>query len=95
MFLRAHSCIYINAGWLPPFLHITSYDFISSLFARLCVCSPCMHVLCRSAIMSMDNSRPAKRVMSTISNHSEEPEEAEEDEIRSGNLCEINELQEM
>lgn len=41
--------------------------------------------------MSMDNIRPAKRMMSTISNHSEEPEEAEEDEIRSGNLCEINE----
>lgn len=38
--------------------------------------------------MSMDNSRPAKRMMSTISKHSEE---AEEDEIRSGNLCEINE----
>lgn len=39
--------------------------------------------------MSMDNSRPAKRMMSTISKYSEE---AEDDEIRSGNLCEINEF---
>lgn len=39
--------------------------------------------------MSMDNSRPAKRMMSTISKYSEE---AEEDEIRSGNLCETNEF---
>lgn len=39
--------------------------------------------------MSMDNSRTAKRIMSTISKHSEE---MEEDEICSGNLCKINEF---
>lgn len=32
---------------------------------------------------TMDNSRPVKRIMSTISKHSEE---AEDDEICSGNL---------
>lgn len=37
---------------------------------------------------TMDNSRPVKRIMSTISKHSEE---AEDDEICSGNLWIINE----
>lgn len=41
--------------------------------------------------MATDNSKPVKRIMSTISKHSEEAEaEAEDDEICSGNLWKNN-----
>lgn len=39
-------------------------------------------MICRNPVVT-DNSRPVKRIMSTISKHSEE---AEDDEICSGNL---------
>lgn len=39
--------------------------------------------------MTTDNSKPVKRIMSTISKHSEEAD-AEDDEICSGNLWKIN-----